>query len=541
METSTHSAGIAEGPAWRDPFIWFAVVLLVLYAMSLGWNMRAYGAGADPSGYLNNAMLLGSGRIMTTARVVPGADAAKFQPMTFVPYAFRPGRHGKIYPVYSTGLPLAVAGVALLTGWKAAPGTAMLAMGMLGIAATVWLGRELGLPRRWALLGGMLVAASPVYFAMSTVLMSDVPALVSVTCAVALAWKSRGRGMWALAAGVAMAYAVFVRPTNALAVLPVAVCLGFSWRRWLLFDLGGFPGAVLWLLYNKSTSGHLFETGYGSTSMLLGWLFSWGVVRATWLAYARWLPILFTPVAVFAIGLPLLLRRSFAAGLMLIAWMLAFLCFYSADHDTAAKWNLRYLLPVLPACIAGGLLVLRHLAGTAPGKRFIPVVAGKTGLAGAFLAAAAVIIFSAAGREQFSPDYLGRYSATYKGAADWTQAHLPGNAVITGATATGSLFCYTKFTIARWEWLDSGQWAELVKLCAATHRPIYAVVVPPYDLEPTYRPRVAGSQQPANARQLIELLPGKWTRIGNVDRATFWQLQMNDVDPAKPGAIPPRS
>ncbi len=95
----------AEPGRWRrDPLAWTMAALLVFYAVQLGAHMRAYGSGADPSGYLNNAKLLGSGRILTDMRTFPGLDVKKFQPMTFVPYAFKPGRHGKMYPVSASSI-----------------------------------------------------------------------------------------------------------------------------------------------------------------------------------------------------------------------------------------------------------------------------------------------------------------------------------------------------------------------------------------------------------------------------------------------------
>ena len=45
----------------------------------------------------------------------------------------------------------------------------------------------------------------------------------------------------ALAAGFALGFSVLVRPTDALALVPAAIALGFDWRRAVLFVLGGVP------------------------------------------------------------------------------------------------------------------------------------------------------------------------------------------------------------------------------------------------------------------------------------------------------------
>ena len=90
------------------------------------------------------------------------------------------------------------------------------------------------------------------------------PALVWATAAVLCAWKSRERAGLALLAGVALAIAVLVRPTNLLALLPMGLAMGPSLRRWLLLILGGLPGAIFQCSFNWAVYGRIFTTGYGS-------------------------------------------------------------------------------------------------------------------------------------------------------------------------------------------------------------------------------------------------------------------------------------
>ncbi|HWB60853.1 MAG TPA: hypothetical protein VG733_15255, partial [Chthoniobacteraceae bacterium] len=296
-----------ESRWWRDPFYWGIALLLAAYAVVLAMNMEAYAAGPDPSGYLNSARLLAIGKIRTEQRTVPGVDVKGLPPMAFVPYAFRPVGEKQMIPTYPIGLPLAVIAAAHVTGWNLAPHATMLAMALLGILATAWLGCVLGLPGKWAWFGAILLGTSPLYLTMSLVLMSDVPALVCLTCAIAAAWKSRECGLkWAFVAGVAVACGVFVRPTNALAIFPAAMCMGISWRRWGMFCLGGLPGAVLWCLYNRAANGHFFETGYGQVAEPIA--AQW--IPGGWLFYIRWLPVLLTPVVLFAAALPWLALRG---------------------------------------------------------------------------------------------------------------------------------------------------------------------------------------------------------------------------------------
>lgn len=506
---------------WQQPVNRVIALLLPLYAIALGLHMQAYGSAADPAGYLNNARLLGKGMVSAAQTVIPGLDANKFQPMTFVPSTFRPVGGGRMIPIYPAGLPLAVLSVARITGWDAAPPVTMLVMAILGILATAWLGVEMGLPRTWAWFAALLLAASPLYILMSLQLMSDVPALVCVTTAVALAWKSRARDAWALLSGIMVAYAVFVRPTNLLVMVPVGVCLGFAWRRWLFLALAGAPGAILWCLCNHAATGHFLETGYGN----LTGRFTWSAVPATWLFYVRWLPVLFTPVALFALGLPWLLRRSVHPALMLIVWIFAFFAFYSTDTDTVTSWGcLRYLLPALPACLVGALLVLRRLLQAPGAARITTPFVAKISPA---LSVTAVIVFGIACVLRLHLGKLVKFGAVFPSAVHWAQTHIPDNAVVMGHGMTATFYCYTPCTLVRMDQLNPEQWSEIVKACAAIHRPVYAVIYYPYDMEPLDEKQAQTKDWTTNVGEYLEKqFPGNWKQAGRVDTASFWKLDM---------------
>ena len=513
--------------AWRDPFYWWVAAALAVYTIALGVNIKAYAFGSDPSGYLNHARLLVGGSSVVEQRAPTGFDRSKFHPMTFVPLSFKATADGRMIPVYPAGLPAAVAAVAQVTGWKAAPHATMLLMALLGILATVWLGSELGLPRPWAWLTAALLAAGPLYNMMAMNLMSDVPALVSVTAAMAMAWKSRTRAGWAFGAGMALAYSVFVRPTDLLVVLAAGVCMGGSVRRWVFFCLGGLPGAVIWCLYNRALTGHFFVTGYGSVSEH----FSWGAVPQITVFYIRWLPVLATPVGVCALGLPWLWKRpgGSPAAMMLMAWIVAFLLFYVADIDSKLQWGgLRYVLPVFPACLAGGLMVIREWGGTDMGKRFTArldkIVRGR----GWAVAVCAVAIFGVVCTLRFHIARAAAPAAIYPEASEWAVTHLPADALIIGMDMTGTLYCYTSFEMARTDWLDEATWPELVRECAAAHKPLFAVMHFPYDLSTADRALAKNEKAKdgvASVQRDLELrFPGKWTEAGGVDAITFWRL-----------------
>lgn len=85
-----------------------------------------------------------------------------------------------------------------------------------------------------------------------------------------LAWRSQRDPRWAVLAGVALALAVLTRPTNILALAPVAVCLGASPRRWLWLIAGGAPGATLLGYFNFAAYGSAITTDYGDARSLFG-------------------------------------------------------------------------------------------------------------------------------------------------------------------------------------------------------------------------------------------------------------------------------
>ncbi len=167
----------------------------------------------------------------------------------------------------------------------------------------------------------------------------------------------RKSSLWALGAGACLALAVLIRPNSIIALVPVAMALGLSPRRWLMLGLGSLPGAIFFCAHANAAYGSAFATGYGDNL----YLFSLGFIPATLRNYGRWLPILLTPVVALSLGLPWLNRSAPRAVAVVGAWILVYLAFYSiysVTHET--WWYLRFLLPAAPALVAGGLLVARR-------------------------------------------------------------------------------------------------------------------------------------------------------------------------------------
>jgi hypothetical protein len=469
--------------------------------------MGGFATGADQSGYLNLARLLGTGRVSTAMRSIPELRQDQVPLFTYVPLGFNPNPdHLTLNPVYPPGLPMLIMAVAQVAGWNAAPGLVMAVHALVGLCLTYALGRTVGLQAGWAWLGALLLAACPLYVFSSLQTMSDLPAMVWVAAAILCAWKSRQKTWLALAAGVALSVGVLVRPTNLLAILPVAIALGYSWRRWVALIVGGLPGAVFQGAFNLAAYGHLVASGYGG----LDALFSYSNVPVNLVHYAVWLPVLLTPAGLLSFALPLLRRHRPLPFAWLATWALVFpvfYLFYTATHD---GWGaLRFLLPVFPALMVAGLLVGRELCAR------IKIAPRSWWLAPT---AIAVLVNGAFWSHELHVFTIGRSERAYPQMAVWLTDHLPPNAVITTMQPSGAVFYYTFFPIVRWDTITPADFQRIAAGCAAAGRPLFAVL---------HQDEINDAQWAAFSKHLR----GRWTQIGVVRYLSIWRYDSSAAAP----------
>jgi len=489
-------------PASRPRFSWSVLVPalgFLVYACLLAHYMGACAGGSDSSGYLNNARILAQGQVTLPMRLVPGLDPATMPAYTHVPLGFIPNRdHVTLIPTYPMGLSLLIMGAAQLVGWECAPGLVMGLHALIGLWLVFRLARGLGLEAGWAWLGVLLLAASPLYLIMSLQAMSDIPALVWVTAAVWFAWSSQKRTWLAVAGGFALGIAVLVRPTNLLAVMPVALALGWSLRRWLLLILGGLPGAVFLGYFNLTAYGRILTTGYGD----VGGVFGRQYVPVTLMHYAIWMPMVLTPLCLLALGLPVLWRRQPRVSAILALWALPFFVFYLFYlHTHEAWWYLRFLLPAFPALIVATMLVGRALLNrlTTSWRPGWLVVAGI-----------AVAVHGVAWCRHYYVHHAGFGERVYPMTAAWLQAHLPANTVVASMQTSGAMLYHTRFTFFRWDMISPADFARIAGACAAAGRPIYAVLFP-YEIEDK------------NWAAFDKHLTGHWVQVGAVRQVSIWR------------------
>lgn len=475
------------------------------YSLFLVTHMGAYAAGADSSGYMNNARLLAQGRVSTPLRVVPELDLPDLPPSVYQPIGFR-WKYGseEMAPTYPIGLPIAVLTTAQLTGWSLAPPATMVWHALLGLGLMFWLGRAAGLSRGLSALGVLILGTSAQYVFSSLTFMSDTPALVWTTAAVLLAWRSRDDARVAALAGAAFAMAVMVRPTNALALAPIAVCLGWSPTRWAWWCAGGAPGAGVQFLYNWSAYGHPLQTGYGA----MGSAFGVANVAASLRNYTNWLPVLLTPLVFLAAGLPLLWRRSPRLVTVLLLWIFSFGAVYALyDLTYETWWYLRFVLPAFPPLIAGALMVARRLLDLWPWSGS-PVWRRRSTVLGGIVLAAFVLGHNIVWDGRLQASGIGEGERVYFEAAEWARAHVPRGSAILAMQTGGALFYYTDFTVMRWDRISRDQCLALMAQLSARKVPVYAVLFP---FEVDERGVLSNS------------VPGTWTLVESVRHISVWR------------------
>ena len=490
-------------PSPHRASLWLRVLLLtgfVLYAAFLLRHLNACAGGSDTSGYLNSARLLATGQTTTPQAIPVGIDPEKFDWFTFIPLGFRPVPLGRMAPTYPIGLPLAVAAVAPAIGWRLAPNLVMLLSALATVALMLPLGRAAGLPLAWSAFGALILAASPLTSFMSVQLMSDIPATAATVMTFLCAWRSRTCRPWALLAGAVFALTVLIRPNSLILLLPLALCLGTDWRRWLLFSLGGLPGAVLQIGYNLSAYHDPLASGYGGD---LATKFTFAIIPTTLAHYAHWLPTLLTPAGLFVVALPWLARRDRFAW-VLITWIVVSVAFYAAYwHTHETWWYLRFLLPAFPAAIIGGLWVLRLAWNHFATARLQSVRVTRCLVAGAV---GAVLLHSDFWHGRLNAALIGKGESVYLETFAWVRAHLPPDAILAAHQTSGALRYYTGFQLVRWDRLTPSRFALLVDAATASHRPIYAVLFP-HEVAEAFK----------------ENMPGSWLQIGAVRHVSIWQ------------------
>jgi hypothetical protein len=490
-----------------------AVLLgVALYVCLLAHFIHACASGSDPSGYLLQARELSAGRTSFPPRIVPGLDTTGLSSYLYAPLGASPSpvHPGEFVPTYPIGMPLFIAAAHLLVGWDRAFDFVILAHSLLGLGLVFALGRALAIGAAECLAAIVLLATGPLYVLCSLQGMSDLPALAWNTATALALWRARKNVAWAAAAGAALSVSVLIRPNDMLMLAPLLVAWwpygpmrpeGSFVRRAALLVAGGVPGCILWLSYNRLAYGGVLATGYGD----VGGLFRANLLVPTLGYYARWIPVVFSPVSLLCLGLPWVARRSRAATFLAI-WAGAYLAFFVTNRYMYETWRLlRYILPAAPALVLGAVMVGRLLLDlrwmqAVRWPRMILGIALAGALAGQFVWDGALDVL-----------YAGRGEETYPLAMSWLNANLPAGSIVLTMQASGSVNFYTHFTLVRWDELNAESFRRLAEAARLQGRALYA---PLFEFE---RQQAMGL-----------ILQGAWQPEAKVRQLTIWRY----VNPA---------
>jgi hypothetical protein len=428
-------------------------------ALVTGLACGTWTAGsADAYGYVSQALHWVRGTL-----VLPQPLAAEVPwPMaewTFSPLGYRPAQvPGSIVPAYPPGLPLTMAGAALVAG----PGAIFTVVPVLG-ALAVWftfvLGRRL-VGAAVAASGAVLLAASPVFLYQLVQPMSDVPVTAWWVGALAGAWSGHP-----LAAGLLSAAAAATRPNLAPLAGWIAVVVVWEARRRgramsaACRDLGlfGVPvaaAAVAIGVLHTRWYGHPLASGYGSA----GELYAVSNVGTTLGNYASWLTDTQTPLVWLALLAPALWwrqqppdRASTAAarpGLVPALLALGFSALVLAaylPYSPFSEWSyLRFLLPGLPIMLLLAVAVLFRPLALLPAASRIPLLVLAIGLG------CGHYVNTADRGEVFN---LRGLEARYPVAGAYAARQLPATAVLFSVQESGALRLYSGRTTLRFDHL----------------------------------------------------------------------------------------
>jgi hypothetical protein len=369
---------------------------------------------------------------------------------TFTPLGYRPEPSGyRIVPMYPPGLPMLMAAGKAIAGQCGLFYVVPLSGGAL-VFATYWIGRRIGRPLV-GVAAAWMVATSAAMLFMLMAPMSDVPAAAAWAIAVALLLA--GTPATALAAGVAAAVAILIRPNLA----PLAAVLGL-WILWrnvvqrkgltaLWFLLAASAGPIVIAVVNARLYGSPLASGYGDLSDA----YSLAHVLPNLRRYPLWIATAETPLALA--GLACLLipvnrlwptresreARRLLAGVAIVVWV-SYLLFVPWD----AWWYLRFLLPSWPMMAIGTASLLAAAFRTSAIRWRLAAVAitAAIGLAGLAQAVRHGVLSEARGE------------AKYIEVAKTVDAITLPDDVIISAQHSGSIRYYAGRLTLRWDYVD---------------------------------------------------------------------------------------
>jgi hypothetical protein len=389
---------ITEAPWERRLYLLAAMAVVIGFFIANAIYWVPAHPGVDQNGYLVGGRRFAENLTMRQAPQRPGTT--EFDPYQFVGRMWVGADLGtpqeRYYPKYPLGLPLVYAICLWIGGETTGPWLAywVSPIGMtLGMAAAFFLIRQVS-SSFWGLCGMLICMTSPVITGLADNPNSHATAVCCAVGGMALmfSWWQHG-GRWrALIGGLLLGYAVTIRYTEALLLLPMVLVLllNFRWRD-RAWWWGAVNACVGWLVpvailvaYNKAAMGHW--TGYDGTNESAG--FSVAYAADNWETVIRQLSSngLFFIFPFSIVGLALMCWRQWRIGLVLGAWivpsMLVYTFYYWAPDPLNANGvfvgYMRFFTTIFPpllACACWLFYQSARWAAVAAGSRWAPAAA----------------------------------------------------------------------------------------------------------------------------------------------------------------------
>ncbi|HKO58570.1 MAG TPA: hypothetical protein VJ276_22075 [Thermoanaerobaculia bacterium] len=498
-----------------------ATLALGAYFFVLARHTALAVGGSDSSGYMNEARLFASGRMKAPVEPLRTMKLPSSFTHCFTPLGFLTAPRGKMTPSYPPGLPLHFALAGMIGGWSHAPFYLVPLLATLSLLLMFGVSRELGLSGVWSAVAAAILASIPIFLSSAIQPLSDDVALfwalLAMLCALhgerasrpqtaarlvppssppdetSGGWRA-GRPLAAFLAGIAFAIGVWVRPTNLLMALPLAIALRWRWPLLWRAALGAIPIGAALAWYQAVQFGSPFRTGYGGVGEML----QASIIAKCAPHHLLWLAKTMSPLAIlgllFAVADRRLERRM---RILLPAWIGIFFLFYMAYDICADWWDIRFLLPGIPALIVGPLLVLQRLATT----RVRSIIAAALAL----VLLATPIVMSKRLRVF---DY-GEGELQWPRMVRWTEAQLPPDALLISGIFSGAFYYYADRFTVRWDQLSTDDYQLMRAYAGNANLHWYAMF---------------SSVADTSEEELVRRYPGRWTVVGRNRDVTLWRL-----------------
>ncbi|MDH7473226.1 MAG: hypothetical protein QHJ74_04360 [Anaerolineae bacterium] len=469
---------------------WLHQGACILLTITLAWAAVEYlrhrttgVSGSDPFCYVQMAVDFArrgtfAHRFPLTAQIA----AWGLPPEAALPVGYwLPGGSDAAITCYPFGFPLLLAAGYVLGGegalWLVIPLLALAAVGVTWMLAQVLFNEE-SRGHRWAIgaIAAWIVATSYTQMRLAIVPMSDVPAQLFSTLALALALAAERKRKVVLSAlsGAALGMAYLIRHTSLALLAPLAVILAQSrpvkrdwWQRQFALGLAAAFVALPDLLYHQRWLG-AFWKGENPEIGLQAGLAHLGPSLAAFVEYLAY-------PGEFGWLLPLLLVGTYVLWqqrtvfVVLAVWTLALAAVYAPVHTTALFQNgARYLLPAFPVlALTIGVGAVHVLEALPPRRRIAPVVV---------LALAVPFVLRTPLHKPLLAQYptFGYLSPSQRTEFAALRTALPKEAVIVCSDAdSGPVVWHTGRAVVRPTGWTGQEFARFLKLAADNDIPLY--------------------------------------------------------------------